>query len=78
MESKECRKVAVHDGPYARLAVIQSLLSARSLLSKGASKMLRATGHARMVSLAEPKFKISGRCARHIVGALSAKQLIRP
>ena len=31
--------------------VLSNLLSARSLLSKGASKMLRATGHARMVSL---------------------------
>ena len=35
-------------GPATRLS---NLLSARSLLShKGASKMLRATGHARMVS----------------------------
>ena len=30
---------------------LSNLLSARSLLSKGASKMLRATGHARMVRL---------------------------
>ena len=30
---------------------LSNLLSARSLLSKGASKMLRATGHARMVML---------------------------
>ena len=34
---------------------LSNLLSARSLLShKGASKMLRATGHARMVKPAKP------------------------
>ena len=39
-------------GYAAALYVIQPMLSARSLPShKGASKMLRATGHARMITL---------------------------
>ena len=36
------------------IMILSNMLSARSLLSKGASKMLRATGHARMVNHDHP------------------------
>ena len=38
------------EGPWSGQVGLSNLLSARSLLSKGASKMLRATGHAHMVT----------------------------
>ena len=47
------RKDSKNRGRASPVKALSNLLSARSLLShssKGASKMLRATGHARMVS----------------------------
>ena len=61
----------------ARLSirVIQLVVPSFASLTKGASKMLRATGHARMVTFEANRFKIVGGCARRTSGRAAREGL---